>query len=205
MKAEMSDVRLILASASPRRKQLLEASGYAFEVIPPQIDEQSQVRKGAGPAEIVVDLARIKAADVIRQIQDKRSDKQEIVVACDTLVQCGGQILGKPADQEHARQMLELLSGAEHQVYSGLCVWPLGEVEPNLAFDVTTLRMDGLSAEQLNEYLATDAWQGKAGAFGYQDGWDWLHILKGSESNVVGLPMELLARTLNDLDGPRKK
>ncbi|MCH8807457.1 MAG: Maf family protein [Planctomycetes bacterium] len=118
------------------------------------------------------------------------------VIACDTLVECQGQVLGKPEDENHAREMLELLSGSEHRVYSGLCLWPAGSNEPKVRVASTTLRMDVLTQQQLDEYLATGLWRGKAGAFGYQDRLGWVHIVEGSESNVVGLPMELLAEML---------
>jgi septum formation protein len=119
-----------------------------------------------------------------------------LVVGCDTVAECQGQILGKPASIDHARQMLDLLRGREHHVYSGLCLWRRPGDEHRVEVEVTTLRMDPISDDQLESYLVTDQWQGKAGAFGYQDGLDWVHILSGSGSNVVGLPMELLAKML---------
>ena len=119
-----------------------------------------------------------------------------LILGCDTVAECNGQILGKPADPEHARAMLSTLSGREHRVLSGLCLWRVPDGEPMVDVAVTRLRMDELSPEQLDEYLAGEQWEGKAGAFGYQDGLDWVHVIEGSESNVVGLPMELLAEML---------
>ena len=95
--------------------------------------------------------------------------------------------------------MLTLLANTEHRVYSGLCVWPLPEGEPHVQHAVTSLHMDPLSDAQLDEYLESGQWQGKAGSFGYQDRLGWVHITEGSESNVVGLPMELLAKMLEKL------
>ena len=92
--------------------------------------------------------------------------------------------------------MLKALSGREHRVLSGLCLWQVPDGQPAVRVAVTTLRMDELTAEQLDQYLAGGQWEGKAGAFGYQDGIDWVHVIDGSESNVVGLPMELLAEML---------
>ncbi|MCH2600397.1 MAG: Maf family protein, partial [Pirellulales bacterium] len=88
------------------------------------------------------------------------------------------------------RRMLTLLRGKQHRVHSGLCLWIRPEDKTTLQLDTTTLVMDDVSDEQLESYLDTNLWEGKAGAFGYQDGWDWLHIIEGSESNVIGLPME---------------
>ena len=102
--------------------------------------------------------------------------------------------------------MLKHLSGREHHVYSGLCVWPVPDGRPDLRVATTTLRMDTLTDRQLGDYLESGAWQGKAGAFGYQDRLGWVHVVTGSQSNVVGLPMELLTEMLTacgvSTDGP---
>jgi septum formation protein len=187
--------RLILASRSPRRRALLAEAGYAFEVYRPSEAAECGVCSGETPAELVARLAYQKAADVAGQIS------QGLILGCDTLAECHGQILGKPDNEEHARAMLETLSGREHRVYSGLCLWRVPGGEPDVRVAVTTLRMDKLAPEQLDSYLAGGQWEGKAGAFGYQDGLDWVHIIEGSESNVVGLPMELLDEMLRTL-GP---
>jgi septum formation protein len=98
--------------------------------------------------------------------------------------------------------MLELLSGQEHHVYSGLCLWPLEGGRPQVEVARTTLRMDHLATAQLDEYLSSGLWEGKAGAFGYQDRAGWLHVVEGSESNVIGLPLELLAEMLAQAGWP---
>ena len=105
-------------------------------------------------------------------------------------------VLGKPANREDARRMLQLMSGQEHQVLSGLCLWqrPGDDVVCQLAS--TSLAMQQLNNNQLKEYLETNQWEGKAGGFGYQDNLDWIRIVEGSESNVIGLPLELLAEML---------
>ncbi len=177
---------LILASQSPRRRQLLEAAGYSFEVIAPAESAECGVCSGETPPELVARLAYQKAANVAQRVA------AGVVIGCDTVAECLGQILGKPHDQEHARQMLRLLRGREHRVFSGLCLWQLPENEKQINVAVTRLKMEHVADEDLENYLATDAWEGKAGAFGYQDGVPWIHILEGSESNVVGLPLELL-------------
>lgn len=181
---------LILASTSPRRQELLKEAGYEFQIVAPSELAECGVCSGETPPELVARLAYQKAADVATRVGPS------LIVACDTVAECQGQILGKPRDEQHARSMLTLLSGREHRVYSGLCLWSVPAGEPVVEVDRTTLRMDPLSPEQLDEYLATGLWEGKAGAFGYQDGFDWLHIVEGSESNVVGLPLELLKRMM---------
>ncbi len=185
--------RLILASASPRRRELLREAGYQFDVVAPSSNaEACGMCSGETPAELVARLALRKALDVAKRVD------RGLIVACDTVAECDGQILGKPTDEAHARQMLQLLSGKQHRVYSGVCVLPVPGGTPDVRVDCTVLRMDPLSDEQIDAYLASDLWIGKAGAFGYQDRPGWLHVVQGSPSNVVGLPMELLETMLAD-------
>lgn len=186
----MSLPALILASSSPRRQQLLADAGYPFVVVPPHDSAECGICSRETPPEMVARLAYQKGADVALRTESG------MVVACDTVAECCGQILGKPKNVDHAREMLQLLSGREHRVYSGLCVWPRPGWEHHVQVDVTRLVMDPLIPSQLEDYLQTEAWEGKAGAFGFQDGLDWVHVVAGSESNVVGLPMELLAKML---------
>ena len=217
---------IVLASGSPQRRKLLEAAGYQFRIVKPSdaaeaAAEECGACSSTGPAGLVAELALRKAADVVEQLVDSKDTLTGdcVVVACDTIAECGGEILGKPADEDHARMMLERLSGSDHRVYSGLCLWPMGDIlaggnntgddaapqrsavpKPQVRVAITQLRMDPLSDGQLDEYLASGQWRGKAGAFGYQDRSGWLHITDGSESNVIGLPMELLAEMLAQLD-----
>jgi septum formation protein len=185
--------KLILASRSPRRRELLEEAGYRFEVCPPSEQAECGLCGGETPAELVARLAYQKAADVARQV------REGVILACDTVVECNGRILGKALDERHARQILQTLSGQEHRVFSGLCLWKIPDGRPRIRVAITTLRMDRLSQAQLDEYLAGGQWEGKAGAFGYQDRLGWVHIAEGSESNVVGLPLELLAEMLEEI------
>ena len=181
-------IELILASGSPRRSELLTEAGYRFRIVPPHPEAECGMCSGETPPELVARLAYQKAADV------KQRGEHGLILACDTVAECAGQILGKPGDERHARQMLELLRCREHRVYSGICLWRTPAGEPRVEVDRTVLRMHPLSAEQIEEYLASGLWEGKAGAFGYQDRLGWLEIVSGSESNVVGLPLERLQR-----------
>jgi septum formation protein len=184
---------LILASSSPRRRQLLTDWGYRFEVVPPHESAESGPDPGESAPRLVARLAEQKARDVALRVE------RGVVLGCDTVAECAGQILGKPANIADARRMLTLLRGREHRVYSGLCLWPRPSGTPRTELDVTTLVMDPLADDDLDRYLESGAWEGKAGAFGYQDGLDWVHIVAGSESNVVGLPGELLQRMIAQL------
>jgi septum formation protein len=211
---------LILASSSPRRRELLQEAGYSFTVVPPKEDVECGVCSESGPAGLVAELAYRKAA-AVHQVLTGHSQSPApspqpptIILAADTVAECDGFILGKPRDESTARDMLKQLSGREHRVLTGICLWPLrpplppeegrGEdaiqhSKPLIRVVVTKLRMDPLSEHQLEEYIASGQWEGKAGAFGYQDCLGWVHIVEGSESNVVGLPLELLAEMLEEL------
>jgi septum formation protein len=182
--------KLILASRSPRRRELLTAAGYEFEVRPPSCPDECGVCSRESPAELVARLAFEKAADVVRQIQ------QGLVLACDTVAECDGEVLGKPHTDAQARQMLTKLSGRMHRVLSGVCLWRVPGNRLLTRVAVSKLQMDQLSEQQLSEYVESCQWEGKAGGFGYQDRLGWVHILEGSESNVVGLPLELLSEMI---------
>ncbi len=190
------DRDVILASSSPRRRELLEQAGWRFAIVPPSESAECGLCSEETPPELVARLAFQKAADVAQ-----RQVNRTLVIGCDTVACCHGQVLGKPRDEEDARRMLELLRGRKHQVYSGLCLFLVPENRYLVDVACTELMMDAVTEEQLEEYLTTRMWEGKAGAFGYQDGWDWLHIVSGSESNVVGLPMEMLDEMLGKLFG----
>ena len=184
---------LILASGSPRRAELLRSAGYEFAVQVASDEAECGMCSRETAPEMVARYAYRKAAEIT-----KRNDAG-LVIAADTVASCMGQILGKPRDSDHAESILRLLSGRKHDVYTGVCVWSI--VKQKCIVDVvrTELEMSPLSEEMLAQYLESELWVGKAGAFGYQDGNDWLKVLSGgSESNVVGLPMERLAELLEN-------
>ncbi|MCA9103797.1 MAG: Maf-like protein [Planctomycetales bacterium] len=185
---------LVLASGSPRRRQLMADAGYPFRVEPPDDGAECGVCSGESPAKFAMRMAWLKAQDVAL-----RHDTG-CFVGCDTVVECAGQVIGKPRDEEDARRILTLLSGREHLVISGLCLWLRPSDQVLNQYAVTHLVMDEIAPADLDAYLATDLWIGKAGAFGYQDGLDWVHVVRGSESNVVGLPMELFASMLAEVN-----
>lgn len=185
--------KFILASSSPRRRQLLNDAGYEFEIVPPDESVEQGLCSKCSPAELVSDHAFHKARAIAKTIPDG------IVIGADTVGECQGRILGKPVDAEHARQMLELMSGKEHRVLTGVCLWHRPSDKKVLHVEQTVLTMDPLSPQWLESYLDTDGWIGKAGAFGFQDGLDWIHINKGLASNVVGFPVERLDSLLEKL------
>ena len=185
--------KIILASSSPRRAELMRQAGYDFDVVPPDDWAECGICSRETPPEMVARLAAQKAENVVAKVS------HGLVVACDTIAEVVGQVLGKPAGREHAERMLRTLSGREHRVYSGLVLWDAGSGRRSVDVEVSVLRMDRLSESQLRDYLDSGQWEGKAGAFGYQDKLGWVRLLRGSESNVVGLPMELLRRRLEEM------
>ena len=183
---------LILASTSPRRQQLLAEAGFVFDIVPPDGYAEDERRTNELPTEYVQRLAFQKATNVADKVE------QGIILGGDTIVWCGEQILEKPVDRGDARRMLRQLRGQVHSVFSGLCLLKK-EIGCDMTIRqtirqgvaITRLILEPISDTLFETYLDTGAWQGKSGAFGYQDGNDWLTILEGSPSNVVGLPLEL--------------
>jgi len=177
---------LILASASPRRKELMTAAGYEFRIIVADDEAETSVSQELAPAAFVEAAARAKAENVMRGLS------AGIVIAADTIAVLNNQIIGKPNDVDHAREILHNLQGTHHQVLTGVAVGNASTESVCCHVERTDLEMTKLTEPQFQEYLDSCKWEGKAGAFGYQDGLDWVTIVEGLESNVVGLPVELL-------------
>lgn len=178
--------RVLLASASPRRRALLEALGVEFAAFDPGVEEFA----AGDPAEVVVANALLKA----RAGREHSGGGTAIVIGADTDVVIDGEILGKPRDERAARAMLMRLSGREHAVHGGVAVLGPGDRE-RTAHAVTTVRFAELPPSALDAYLATDAWRGFAGGYAVQGlGSMLVEAIDGDLANVIGLPIaELLA------------
>lgn len=183
--------RLILASASPRRRQLLAEAGYDFEVDPSGVEERGPV-PGASPAAYVALLAWEKAAAVA----NRRGDG--LILAADTVGAVDGHVLNKPADRADAGRMIGLQEGRESQVLTGLCLYRAGRGEWVGAVEVSVVRFRTLDDDERRDYLDSGRWRGKSGAYGIQDHDPFVAVVAGSFSNVVGLPMGRLAALLRD-------
>lgn len=181
----------ILASASPRRKELLGALVKQFDIIPAKGEEI--LCTGLAPDEQVRLLAKNKAQEVasLPQAQGKA------VLGADTIVVLDGEILGKPKDERDAERMLLSLSGRTHEVYTGVCiVYPKeGGKKCICEADCTKVTFETLSKSQIKAYVATGSPMDKAGAYGIQDG-NLVRSIEGSMSNVIGLPIELCERMI---------
>jgi septum formation protein len=185
--------RLILASASWGRRELLQQAGYAFEVIPSHIDEPAgdDVRDIRG---FVHHVAWIKAAAVAQRLEDG------IVLAADSVGWIHGKVIAKPQDRDDARRILRLLSGTEHELWTGVVLWRRPD-DVQLAWQESSrVAFKALSDAEIETYLDTRLWEGCSGAYAVQGADDpYVHVVKGTVSNVVGLPMESLAKLLPTL------
>lgn len=185
------DPRLILASASPRRLELLRQVGITpDQIVPADIDETPL--KSEKPNTLSERLSRSKAEKIFK------SHEGHFILASDTVVACGNRILGKADNVEEARHFLELLSGRRHNVYTGVClISPDGKISNKTV--KTVVKFKTLDESDLDFYLSHDEWQGKAGGYAIQGlGARFIRGINGSYSNVVGLP---LFETVNMLKG----
>ena len=186
----MASPKFILASASPRRADLLREAGYEFDVDPIDIDE-TKFPRAFLPVQVAVFLAEEKA----RLSSAKHPDR--VVLAADTVVAFGDHLLGKPADAEHARKMLHLLSGTTHIVITAVAVVHASAGFRQSGRTMSAVRMRQMTAAEIDEYIASGKWQGKAGGYGIQDPDPFVTCHAGSSTNIVGLPMELTSQLLS--------
>jgi septum formation protein len=193
---------LILASASPRRRELLTQAGYVFEAMPADVNED--VRAGEDPAAYVVRLAREKAQAVFDAagVRDQGSGigktNEVVVLGADTTVTVDGEILGKPVDAGDAARMLRLLSGRVHRVMTGVAVVTAARVES--AVEVTDVTFAAMSDAEIAAYVATGEPMDKAGAYGIQGmAAKWIPRIEGDYFNVVGLPIARVTRMLEGI------
>jgi len=177
---------LVLASASPRRRDLLQRAGLRFEVMPAYIPEE--VREGEPPRALVERLAAEKAAAVRSRLPER---PRRLVLGSDTVVVLGDEILGKPRDAEEAVAMLRRLSGRTHRVWTGIAVFATDSVTPSVRSIESQVTLRAAGEAELRAYVATGEPLDKAGAYALQgEGRRFVSRIEGSESNVIGLPLE---------------
>jgi septum formation protein len=181
--------RLILASASPRRQELLREAGYAFEVIPAHVPEDENP-PAMPPIALAQYLASLKAQAVGRQHPDA------VVLGADTVVAFGDRVVGKPRDADDARQILTLLAGTTHVVITGVAVVRHAAGLYTSSRVLSAVRMRDLSPPEIDGYVATGQWQGKAGGYGIQDDDPFVTRMSGCHTNIVGLPVAETRRML---------
>jgi septum formation protein len=186
------NLQLILASGSPRRKELLEILGFPFEVVVSRSEEV--IHEDMPPEKLAGQLALGKALDVAQKYQSG------LVIGADTIVVLENQILGKPATKEEARQKLSLLSGSSNQVITGLAVVDAGSGEKQVAYETTKVWFRHLEAKEIEWYVETGEPMDKAGAYGIQGkGSILVDKIEGCYFNVVGLPLTRLYLMLKEM------
>jgi len=190
-------MKIILASKSPRRKEILENLNIDFEIITADTDETSDL---SSPEKLVEELAFRKAEAVKKLlIKEDKFSKEYVIIGCDTVVCKDGNILGKPKNREESRQMLNLLSGDSHSVISGLAV--ISEDKTTVSHEVTKVYFDSLSTSEIEAYITTGECDDKAGAYGIQGlASKFIKGIDGCYFNVVGLPVNLLYGVLKDFN-----
>src|SRR5271156_281001 len=187
---------LILASASPRRRELLTQAGYLFEVQASSVDESR--RSGEDGIRFATRLAREKAQEVF--VLRQSSGDPTLVLGADTVVVCDGEILGKPVDAADATRILLLLSGRTHNVVTGVAVVG-GPQVVEVAAEVTQVSMLTLSAQEISAYVTSGEPMDKAGAYAIQGyAARWIPRISGCYFNVVGLPLALVASLLEGVE-----
>lgn len=192
--SKQHSVSIILASASPRRKQLLAEAGYRFTSVVPDINESAFPLTGVTAGEYARCLALAKAKSVAQKYPDC------LVIGADTVVDFNSQIIGKPADAKEAEQITKKLFSAPHKVITAIAIIRFSDNTELVASDSTTVYPRKLTAVQIAEHIKSESWRDKAGAYAIQESGDeFIERIEGSLTNVMGLPMELLQRLFENL------
>ncbi len=192
-------MKLILASQSPRRKEILQSVGIGFEVMP--VDADETLPEGIEAGDAVTMLARRKAKALLSEHPELFDS---VILAADTLVECFGEILGKPEDKEDARRMLTMLCGCGSAVHTGICVAYRGKFAT--ALETAYVTFDDMSSEEIEDYISTDEPYDKAGGYAVQ-GRAALYIagVTGDWYSVVGLPIHAVKKLLEEEFGIKIK
>jgi septum formation protein len=192
-------VSIILASASPRRKQLLAEAGYEFTVVPPEIDESAfpatarsaVTSEGTEACKYAERLALAKARDVAGEFPDC------LVIGADTVVDFQGEIIGKAANEKEAEVIVRKLFSGPHKVITGVAIVRMADGVEIVESETTTIYPNVLTDKQIAEHIKGGTWRDKAGAYAIKEGGDaFIEQIEGSLTNVMGLPMELLGRMM---------
>ncbi|WP_281889060.1 nucleoside triphosphate pyrophosphatase [Paenibacillus sp. YYML68] len=191
-------VRIILASSSPRRQELLALIGLPFRVQSSDADESTE--EGLDPHQIVEQLAERKARAVLEQGRASGTlESDAVIIGSDTIVVQDGHVLGKPKDEADALHMLRMLQGREHEVYTGIACILTTDGSARLAHERTVVRMKSADDERLRRYIATGEPMDKAGSYGIQGfGATLVERIEGDYFSVVGLPVSKLYDMLSD-------
>lgn len=187
----MSTQPIILASQSPRRRDLLTEAGIAFQAVPPKYEEPMLSGKHLNPAALAEEFSYRKAASLAEDYSNR------VILGADTVVARDDEVFGKPDDVEDARRILSALLGTTQQVITGVTLLHAASGHRLTRHEVTHVTMRQMTEKEFEQYLIQGDWKGKAGAYGIQGQADrFIERCEGSYSNVVGLPLELVERML---------
>lgn len=192
---EQTNVPIILASSSPRRKQLLAEAGYNFTCVDPDVDESAFEAEGISPCEYAERLALAKAKSVAEKFPDC------LVIGADTVADFEGEIIGKPADAKEADEITRRLFSRPHKVITAVAIVRIVDGTEIVKSDSTTVYPRKLTNKQIAEHIKGGSWRGKAGAYAIQEQDEFVERIEGSLTNVMGLPMELVHRLLRRFIG----
>ena len=195
----LDGVKVILASASPRRTELLTQAGISHEIIKSTCEETITTNV---PEELVMDLSAQKAEDVFLRYLSSHEEDDFIVIGSDTVVAADGKILGKPADDVDAFAMISRLQDNQHQVYTGVTVYShiKGEKKRNTFYECSHVNVYPMTTEEIQEYLSKKEHSDKAGAYGIQGAFAiYIRGIEGDYNNIVGLPIARLYQELKVL------
>lgn len=193
--------QLVLASSSPRRKELVAMLDLSLPVYILSTDTDETVEAGWIPSEVVEKLSLRKANAALKMLQQKQEHESSLIIGADTIVVLDGEVLGKPVDDTEAMSMLGRLQGRSHEVYTGIACVLSSNGEASLAHRMTKVKMKALSNDQIARYVATGEPRDKAGAYGIQGlGSILVDEIAGCYFNVVGLPLSLLSDMLDTYD-----
>ncbi|OMF31664.1 septum formation protein Maf [Paenibacillus sp. FSL H8-0548] len=193
--------QLVLASSSPRRKELVAMLDLSLPVYILSTDTDESIEAGWSPAQVVEKLSLRKANAALKLLQQKQGDESSLIIGADTIVVLDGHVLGKPANDAEAISMLKCLQGRAHEVYSGVACVRSSNGEALVAYRMTKVKMKSLSEEQIARYVATGEPHDKAGSYGIQGlGSTIVEQIDGCYFNVVGLPLSLLSDMLGTFD-----
>ena len=191
------NVRLVLASASPRRRELLSQIGLEFTVMPSTKEENAKATEAGA---LVQELSRQKAADIWEQLSGADNQPELLVIGADTVVCCEGKILGKPHSREAAAEMLTALQGRSHEVYTGVTLY--SQSEAITFFECTQVEFYPMTEAEISDYIDSKEPMDKAGAYGIQGlGARFVKGIRGDYNNVVGLPVGRLYQELKSHGG----
>ena len=191
--------KIILASKSEDRYDIFKRLGIPFEVLPTRVNEEDLKNKISDPLLLVKELAKTKALYAKEELREEKSPA--VIIAADTIVELNGEIIGKAKDEEQAVEILNKLMGKAHNLITGIAVTETENPKIVVDFDTTVVEFIKLSNEEIYNYVKTNEWKGRAGAYSINDKASlFIKMINGSSSNVIGLPMHKLFEIYESVD-----